>query len=333
MKKSLKIIIPLLLIISACRDNRWNIDVKNEKIDLVFYRFDQDLFSLNKDSIWKAVPMMKKKYGSFFDLYNLHIINIGSSNELNYDKKLNYFLNDPDIYGSYVEANKKVDETFVKTAIENAFKHYHYYFPERVIPEIYTHISGFNQSIVIDSFFMSIALDKYLGADNKYYQMLRTPLYKRANMYPQKIPTDALFAWGETEFVYQSEHQDLLSYMIYYGKLHTFLDAIFPQVADTLKWGYSAKQLDWCKKNEQRMWLYLVENKQVFSSSAKEIKMYINDAPFTSNFSKQSSPRTGRWIGYKIVQSYLKQNPEITLTALMNNNDFRKILNQSKYKP
>lgn len=333
MKNSLKIIIPLLLIISACRDNRWNIDVKDEKIDLVFYRFDQDLFSLNKDSIWKTVPELKKKYGSFFDLYNLHIINIGSSNELDYDKKLSYFLSDPDIYGSYIEANKKTDEVFVKTAIENAFKHYHYYFPERIIPKIYTHISGFNQSIVIDSFFMSIALDKYLGTDSKYYQMLRTPLYQRANMYPKKIPSDAIFAWGETEFVFNSKNEDLLSYMVYYGKLHTFLDAMLPEVADSIKWGYSSQQLEWCKKNEQRMWLYLVENKQVFSSSAKDIKMYINDAPFTTNFSKQSSPRTGRWIGYKIVQSYLKHNPEVSLRELMDNNDFRKILNESKYKP
>lgn len=333
MKHFFYIIIVFTFFISSCKSNKWDIDTKNQQINFVFKRFDKDLFSLNIDSIWQYVPVLKKEYGSFFYLYNTQIIGIGSSNMLDYNSKLAYFLTDPDIYGSYIEVQKKIDTNYLKTEIKKAFKHYNYYFPKRIIPNIYTHISGFNQSIVIDSNFVSIALDKYLGTNNKYYQMLRTPMYIRANMYPQKIPSDVMLAWGQTEFIYNSKNNDLLSQMIYYGKLHVFLDAMMPYTHDSLKWGYTGKQLEWCKKNEQRMWLYLVEKKQVFSSDYKNIKTYINDAPFTTNFSKKSPPRTGQWIGYKIVQSYLKQYPKITLSELMKNSNYRKILNESKYKP
>ncbi len=333
MKNKFILILLISMSVLSCKRNRWDINVKNQNVNLEVKRFDRDLFNLNVDSIWQFVPVLKEKYGVFFDLYNTQIINIGSSNMLDYNEKLSYFLTDPDIYGSYSEAQKTINIDNIKNELEDAFKHYAYYFPNKIIPQIFTHISGFNQSIVIDSGYISIALDKYLGKNNKYYQMLRTPRYKRANMHPAKISSDVMLAWAETEFLYKSEHNDLISQMLYFGKLHIFLDAMLPNTPDTLKWGYSKHQMEWNEHNEQRMWLYLVEHKQIFNTQYKTIQNYIQDSPFTNNFSKQSSPRTGRWIGYQIVRSYLKNNPQVTLPDLMMDNDYRNILNQSKYKP
>lgn len=217
--------------------------------------------------------------------------------------------------------------------IENGFKHYRFYFPQSELPDIYTHISGFNQSVVIDTNYISIALDKYLGVNSKYYQMLRTPKYKQLNMYPDKIPSDVFFAWAETEFLFDNPTENLINKMIYYGKLHTFLDAMLPTEADSVKWGFKAEQLKWCEKNEAQMWVYIVENKLLFSTEFKELNKYLNDGPFTSTFSKQSPSRTGRWIGYQIVQSYLKHNSDISLVELMQDQNYQQILNESKYKP
>jgi len=81
------------------------------------------------------------------------------------------------------------------------------------------------------------------------------------------------------------------------------------------------------------MWLYLIEYKLLFNSSYKEKKRYIDDGPFTSTFSNESPARTGQWLGYQIVNAYLKEHPEVKLPQLMEDQNYQEILNKSKYKP
>jgi hypothetical protein len=327
------VFVSLALLLAGCHNNRWNVDVSQSKVDVDVVRFEQDLFSIPADSIWNYVPYMEKKYGRFYDLFNNQIIRIGGTNQLDYDQKLAQFLTDPDIRGAYEEVNKTFGKLTFIGEINDGFAHLKHYYPEKQIPKIYTHISGFNQSVVVDSGYISISLDKYLGSDHKYYQMLRTPLYLQKNMHPAKIPTDVMLAYGLTEFEYKPVIDNLLSQMLYNGKIHVFLDAMMPNAADSLKWGYSSKQMEWCKKNEKQMWVSMVDQKVLFSSSFKEINRYINPGPFTPAFPRYSPGGVGQWLGYRIVLSYLDNNPEVSLQKLMAENDYQKILNLSKYHP
>ena len=121
--------------------------------------------------------------------------------------------------------------------------------------------------------------------------------------------------------------------MIYQGKLMYFMDALMPDMNDTLKIGYTKKQLNWCKKNEAQMWLNLVENKRLYSNKRMDIIRYINDGPYTNGFPLESPARTGIWIGWQIVRKYMKEHPEITVPQLMQDSDYQQILNDSKYFP
>jgi hypothetical protein len=323
----------LSLLWQSCSRKPWDIDISNIEISQQYQRFDVDLFSVNPDSIWQMVPNWEQKYGNFFEAYNQQIIKIGGTNQMDYAKKLKYFLTDPYIADAYADVQLKYSELPFKDELIDAFKRYYYHFPDKKIPNIYTHVSGFNQSIVVDSAYISINLDKYLGPDSKFYSMLRTPQYLSENMHPQKIPADVVMALALTEFPFSGEKDDLLSQMLYYGKIHVFVDAMLPETADTLKWGYTQEKIRWCQKNEKFMWLYLIENKLLFNSSYKEKKRYIDDGPFTSTFSNESPARTGQWLGYQIVNAYLKEHSEVTLPQLMEDQNYQVILNKSKYKP
>lgn len=327
------IIILLGLLVTGCQNNPWDIDLSGITINQSYERFDQDLFETPTDSIWKMVPIWEEKYGNFFEAYNQQIISIGGTNQLDYADKLAYFMTDPYIAEAYTKVQQKFPTLGFQPELTNAFKRYHHYFPEKTIPDIYTHISGFNQSIVVDSLYISISLDKYLGTGCKFYKMLRSPMYLRQNMYPEKITSDVINALALTEFPYKPKSDNLVSQMIYYGKIHVFMDALLPNLADSVKWGFSEEKIKWCHKNEQKMWLYLIENKLLFSSEYKEIKRYIDDGPFTSTFSKESPARTGRWLGYQIVLSYLKAKPNTSLSELMQISDYQQLLSESKYKP
>ncbi len=321
----------LVVFTTSCKRNSWDIDIADIKIQQNYFRFEKDLFAINKDSIWNYVPDFEKKYGNYYDLFNKGIIKIGGINQLDYADKLYYFITDPYIAEAYKQGTL-IFTPEIKGEIHSSFCRYHYYFPERVIPDIYTHISGFNQSLVVDSALISISLDRYLGRKSKFYKMLRTPMYLRYNMYPEKIPSDVIYAWGVTEFVYNDSVDNLINQMVYYGTIHLFMDAILPNTPDTIKWGISPEKLKWCKKNEREMWLYLVENKLLFSTDYIEIKRFIDNGPFTTPFSRKSPSRTGQWLGYRIVKSYMKNN-NVTLQELMSIDDYQMIFNKSRYKP
>jgi hypothetical protein len=81
------------------------------------------------------------------------------------------------------------------------------------------------------------------------------------------------------------------------------------------------------------MWTFLAEHKLLFTTDRMSIKRFIDDGPYTSAFTDQSPGRTGAWIGWQIVRSYMKQNKEVTLAELMAKDDFQEILNQSGYQP
>ena len=121
--------------------------------------------------------------------------------------------------------------------------------------------------------------------------------------------------------------------MVDAGKRLWFLDAIVPDLPDSLKISYTSKQYSWIMENEQHVWAAIVENNMLFSTDPKIAKIFMSDGPFTPEFSKDSPPRLGEWIGWQIVKRYMEQNTDVTLQQMMREKDAQKILTLSKYKP
>jgi uncharacterized protein YjaZ len=126
----------------------------------------------------------------------------------------------------------------------------------------------------------------------------------------------------------------LLSQIVHEGKIMYALDAMLPKVDDTIKIRYTKKQLQWCKENEFNMWAYIIKEKILYSTDQSNIAKLIDDGPFTAYFNHDFSPaRTGYWLGWQIVRTYMKNNPEVTLPQLMAEKSADKILKESGYKP
>ena len=72
----------------------------------------------------------------------------------------------------------------------------------------------------------------------------------------------------------------LIDYMLYWGKFHFVLKSIIPNYHDTLSFGYTKKELDWCYSNEKRIWKYFLDEEKegssiLFSSSTEYFYKYI----------------------------------------------------------
>ena len=318
----------------ACNKNKFDVDISDIDAEVKLIRFDKELFSVPSDSLRSFVPILDKKHNEFLDIFGNQIIKIGGTNNTLFVGLLQQFVTDYNI----MQVKKDVDKEFsdmseIETQLTNGFKYYKYYFPNKNIPAIYTSITGFNQSIIISDSILGIGLDKYLGKGYKFYNGMQIPIYMQTNMEKEFITPDCFRAIAVAEFPYYDSITNLSTMMVYEGKIQYFLDAILPNTPDSLKLRYTAKQLKWLDDSEKSMWEYLIDKKSLFSTDFMEIKRFTGEAPFTAAFSNDSPPRTGNWLGYKIVCAYMERNPELSLKDLMNNKDYQKILNQSKYNP
>ena len=324
----------IILFLISCSSNDFDIDVSGIKTDLKIIRFEQELSKFNRDSAGFYISKFENEYPSFFKLYNLQIIAIGESNTRRYADSLYYFLKyckDEKIEKAV--SDKFLDITLLSEQLDDAFKHYKYYFPTKPIPDIYTCISGFNQSVFTTDSLIGISLDKYLGYDSEFYERLSFYDYHKRRMYPEMIPVDVTEAWAKAEFVYKGESDDMLDNMLYGGKIQYFINCMLPNIPDTVKWRYTKKQLDWANANENNIWNYMTQEKLLFSTKPSEIVKYTGEGPFTVPFSKKSAPRAAVFVAYKIVKSYMDNNTDISLKTLMEENDSRKILSKAKYNP
>jgi len=297
-------------------------------------RFDQDLFSGDPAHIDSLVSVLQQHYGSFFDLFTRRIIAIGDTGTPGFKPRLQSFITNYDNFAAY----RKVQQLYpgmgkLENRLSEAFRQYVRYFPDKKVPRVVAFVSGFNFSVVSDSGLLGIGLDKYLGPEEEYYSRYGIYNYLRVNMHADKIPSDCMRLWAETEFAYNDSVNNLLTRMVYEGKIMYFVKAMLPEDPDSLLWGFSGPQMQFCTQNEKQMWTSLVEYKQLFLTDRFTIDKYTLEGPFTSGFSPESPGRAAIWIGYKIVEKYMKRNHELSLQDLMMEDDCQKILTLSGYNP
>ena len=181
-----------LMLISSCKQNSNQVDVAGISLEVSAERFDQDLFSTKGET----VSFLKNKYGNFFDLFCFKLTETGSADTLILKKRLRDFTSDADLVEIFSSSGKFYhDLTPVNLQLTDAFKHYHYYFPKKIIPRVITFISGFNYAVVAADSALGIGLDMYLGSDSKYYPALQYPRYKIVRMRKEYLVADAMRGW------------------------------------------------------------------------------------------------------------------------------------------
>ncbi len=318
----------------ACSQNKLDVDVSDIQVEVTIKRFEKDLFGIPPQELKKQLPALEKKYPRFFELYTQYILPIGKTTPDELPVELHKYITYPTTRETYEKVMEKYpDLDSLHTQLVEALKHYRYYYPDSTLPEFVTFISSFNYSVVTDKDLIGIGLDNYLGVNCEFYAHIPIQQYLRYKMHRKKIVSDCMYAFSKLKTEYNDSVDNLLNRMIYEGRALYFTKAMIPNEHDSLITGYSQFELEWCKAHEQAMWEYLIEQKLLYTSETLEIKRYLNDAPFTSTFTKESPGKTGVWIGLQIVKEFVDNNPEITLPKLMQIRDYQKILTLSQYNP
>lgn len=320
-----------LCLITGCRESG-RPDVGKWRQERKILRLDRDLFALDANA--PDVESIHRKYGRYFDVYATGVLQLGQVCDTLFPHLLSLFLQDTVIREVYdTVATRYPELTAQEKDLSDAWAYYAYYFPEKVIPQVYAHISGFNQSVVVDSAEVGISLDNYLG-DCVFYSMLAVPvpMYARRKMTGEDMVRDIMTGWFNAEFVFRPQKNDFISGMIYQGKIVSLLRRVLPDYDFARILGFSPEQLEWCENNESQIWSFLIENDFLFSTQQKLMLKYLNDAPYTSGMPVESPGRAVVWSGWRIVEEYMKKT-EITLPELMQEQDYHKILRIAAYRP
>jgi len=305
-------------------------------VNIEIKRLEQDLFSVSPEEISGMVPHLKEKFGDCLRLFSF-VINAGDISDPAFGDLLAGFCTDRlnnEVYESVMKQYPDIKS--VENDLINAFRHYLWYFPEKEVPALFTCITGFNNSLIIGDSVLGISLDRYLGSDCKYYPRLEIYKYIAARMNSWNIVPDCIYGWGSTEWDFETlkyTADNLLSEMIHEGKLRYFEKCMLPVTNDTILFGFSSGQMKFCRNNENQMWQYLVENDLLFSTDQFVIRKFLGEAPFTSYFTSESPGRAAAWMGFRIVESYMMKNRNVTLGDLMHNTDVQGILEKAKYRP
>jgi hypothetical protein len=125
----------LLVTLNGCKNDPLHVDISGIELNVEIERFDKALFSLDFDTIDRAIPVFYDRYGDFFDVFNVHVINIGPASHRHYGSYLSMFVNDPanrEVYEYTREVFNEMGE--INRELTNGFRRYIYHFPGYTVP-------------------------------------------------------------------------------------------------------------------------------------------------------------------------------------------------------
>ncbi len=300
-------------------------------------RYEQELFEKDLYTFSDSAYQLIDKYPDFTALFVNRIIEIGDTLRPNFGNNLKRFVSDQAIYGMYERVAVLFDDfTPYLNELSQALSNYQEEFPSKRLPVVYTYVSGLNQSIVTADGILGISLDKYLGVEEELYDKVYPviPQYLRNTMRPECIVPDAVRSWVTTDIAYNPKQDNFIARVLHDARSMYITEQLFDEMSDTLLWGFTGKQMAFCKENEAEMWRYLIDQKLLFETDNFTIGHFVNPGPFTKDFSRDSPARAAVWLGYRIICNFMdRQKNDFTLADLAALTDFQNILNESKYNP
>jgi len=316
------------------------IDVSQIDLQIDITRYDKIFFEKNNpDNLIASLQSLRAEDSLFFDFYTIQVMNFGKISDtvgpVLYSIK--EFLTNEAVFDLRDTVNYKFENLnkFSKELTE-AFKHFKYYFPNKSLPKVYIINSEFSyNAVMLDSTILALALDMYLGQNYPYYYSFDFPYYiikrfEQEYMVPNCMEVIYNEYFGPDDM---RETEALVYAMIENGKKLYFLECMQPKKPKHILIGFSKEQYKWCQKEEPEIWKFYNEMDLFYSKDYMEHRRHANDGPTTLGMPPEAPGNVGSWVGWQIVNQYMKNAGEnVSLQELLKTKP-ETILAKSKYKP
>ncbi len=323
-----------IVLLASCNTNPLDIDVSHITRSQSFTRFDQDVLKLRGADREKEYSALLDKYGSFGQDYFEFILQLGNPADTNALEAFDHIMGEDSLLMLTQNEIERIHGPKIEgynDELVDAWKHYAYYFPEEPTPNITYINSWFNYAIIPSDSLVAIGLDFFLGVDNEVTKALPPesfPNYFKRKMESRYVVSDAVRGWLMVKYQDKLKQEKLINSLIWYGKMMYLVDACMPAVEDSIKMSYPSGHIEWCEKNEEAIWLQLANQKVMFETNRFEISKWFVDGPFTrtADLPQDAPAQLGIWTGWQIVRDYMKENPEVSLQELIDEENDQRIL-------
>lgn len=299
------------------------IDVSSVDFELQMNRFDSAFFNTTLEQLPEMLPTFREDYPAFF---------AGTSNQFWLNQKKDGLQQ-----RLYNEVKATLNFNTLYTEVEDALKHYYYFYPNRPKYELTTYISNldfYNPIIVQDSLQqIFLATDDFLGPKHPAYGQLDDYLafYRDQRFIKSELLENLLVGASRMD----SEDLSMINQMIWWGKIMYAKKQMMPEAAEYVVMRYPKEKWQFCVDTELDIWVYFVKENLLFDTQEETKRRFIYLAPFSkfyTEFDNLSPGMIGQWVGLKIVESYMENN-DVSLQELLKDTDHKTIFNKSKYRP
>ncbi len=332
-----------ILLFASCKNNKP--DTSKIDIQLEVVRFEKDFFALDTNNINLSMQQLNEKHQNFNNDFLLRILGLEGVDTTIWTTAIKQFIRDyTPMYSTIKTLDPAIDKSIDDT--KDGLKLVKYYFPNYKLPEQFITFIGpidayaSNQTggsgDIITTFALAAGLQLHLGTDASIYntdigrQLYPTYISRKFNV--ENIPVNAMKNVIDELLPPIQQGSTLLEIFVDHGKRMYLLDLFLPDADDTLKLGYTPKQLEIVSNNEGLIWNYFQENNLLFETDGYKVRPFTTAAPSTIEFGEDSPGFISLFVGRQIIKEYLRKNSETDINSLLKL-DANKILAGSKYKP
>jgi hypothetical protein len=330
--KKLLFLLALPLFWTACDDGP---DVSGIQVDLKLMRFEQDIFALDTANLQSGMERLLGKYPLMLPLFSNEIIHDQTNPDETAVEAMYGFLSAPQVRSLNDTVQKYyADLRWLEKDLNQMFRYYRYYFPEKPLPQVVTMVSEFaTDAFTAGDSLCGIGLDLFLGEGFPGYDPDIFPYFMRRQFKREYIAVRLAKALAQN-CTDMPPGPRLVDQMLRNGKQLYITDLLLPKVADSLKMGYTRAQMEGCYFNEGEAWSLLLKEKLLYSTDYAKYRKLVEPSPSAAPVLPQEAPgEIGNWLGWQIVKAYMKRYPETSLQQLVNMTDAQAFLEKARYKP
>ena len=271
-------------------------------------RFDSAFFAMDSLHFEADLAKLVQQYPQFSEDYFNRILMLSSKKEP--ENILAFYKAYLPIYQatSKIQAYKKANPE-----IAAAFKRFHFYFPTYTLPKQIIYFIGPLETYgnVVTKDGLAIGLQLYMGAESSWYfsEQINTiyPTYISRHFTPEYIVVNSVQNILNDYDPLTLNGKQLIEKMIEIGKRQYILSQCLPNASDTLILGYTSNQLKAIEDNKGDIWTFLSSQNRLFSVDPSLTRAILNEAPYNDYFGEDIPGNVGKYIGYTIVKSWMKQ--------------------------
>ena len=327
MKKFIFILIGTILL-SACTGGKEK-GCAYSDIDIKIVRYDKLIYEATAMNSFLALQKMNTKHPQATKILIEEVLDLGEVNSSRVNEQLCDFYSDSLLVKLMEDALEKFkDMSGIEKQLTHGFRALKKELPSITIPKVYAQISALNQSVVVGNNLLGFSIDKYMGEDYPLYKKFYYS-HQRKSMAPENIVPDCFMYYlvGQYPFMWKKEHRTLFDLIIYRGKLAWIIEKIFDKdMSGKFSLGYCEEDIEWCNKNKEKIWGWMLDSQYLHSNNPMIIRSYIHNSQPIMFRGKQLPPSFGIWLGIQIVDKYMKKHKEFTIQQLLECSDFASLI-------